>query len=302
VKSRQDRVRLILIAVENSMRAASGSKTEEPLANADLSIEHLLPQNGSTANYPYAKNANYKRSTETVEQSRERLVHTLGNLTLLTQPLNSSISNGSFVSKTAEIVEHTVLRLNKFLLGDGSPKIWDEKSIISRGQLLYEYVRSIWPIPEKHSNESNVKTVRDDKAIAEKRKLIVGAINKKFDLAIVSKSGALFESKDGKVRAVCAVSKRYDPPRSPYWYQYSPQWQEFLSGAATALFVLGCMDKNIAFAVPNAEIENVLGALYLTPQRHWHIVLEETNDGQISLVTRNGAKLLMPFIVDIEPT
>ena len=155
VKSRQQRVRTILIAVENHLRATSGTKTEEFLTNSELSIEHLLPQEATLADYPYAPKhysenvieIGYRRD-ETAEQARERLLHTLGNLTLLTQPLNSSISNGPFPDKRSEIADHSVLRLNKFLSTKSPPSLWNEKSIIFRSLELYEIVRAIWPIPK----------------------------------------------------------------------------------------------------------------------------------------------------------
>jgi hypothetical protein len=299
VKSRQDRVRLILVAIENNMRASSGNKTEEPLANTALSIEHLLPQEGDVKDYPYAQGENYKRQNESSEQARERLSHTPGNLTLLTQPLNSSISNGAFLEKRAEIVEHTVLRLNKFLGGEGAPTGWNEHLILSRGQLLFEYVRVIWPIPPR-STEDAPKAVRDNKLIAAKRKAIMDAINKQHDFVLGNKSGALFETYEGKVRAICAISKRHEPPRSPYWYQYSPQWRDFLADAAASFFVLGCMDSEIAYAIPSAVMEKILDSLYLTPQRHWHVVLEQDNAGQMALVTRNDLQIpLKPFAVNV---
>jgi hypothetical protein len=53
--------------------------------------------------------------------------------------------------KRREIVNHSVLRLNKFLAVDNAPTAWNETSIIARGEKLYEQVREMWPAPERVS-------------------------------------------------------------------------------------------------------------------------------------------------------
>jgi uncharacterized protein with ParB-like and HNH nuclease domain len=146
VKSRQERTRMVLKAIEDRLRGQSGNKVEEPLGNEHLSIEHLLPQGARVEDYPIRANGR-RGEGETPEEARERLIHTLGNLTLLTQPLNSSVSNGPFAAKKAGITRHTVLRLNSFLFGENAPSIWDELAITARGKSLYEDIKSIWPRP-----------------------------------------------------------------------------------------------------------------------------------------------------------
>ena len=41
------------------------------------------------------------------------MLHTLGNLKLLTEKLNTSVSNGPWDNKLVAIAQHSVLRLNK---------------------------------------------------------------------------------------------------------------------------------------------------------------------------------------------
>lgn len=291
VKSRQDRVRMVLIAIENHMRALSGTKTEEPLANPDLSIEHLLPQEGTLVDYPYAADAAHSRQAETSEQARERLIHTLGNLTLLTQPLNSSISNGPFLTKRTEIVKHSVLRLNKFLGGDSVSSAWDESSIISRGQQLYEYIRAIWPVPRREPQQETTRELTDNKLIDAKRDRIMRALSRREGLDLTNTSGALYRSVDDNLHVVCTVSKRYEKGRPPYWYGYSPQWHDFLLEGQRSFLVLGCMDRESAYAIPNLEINKILNDLYRTSDRHWHIVLEENEARELELLIPNGSKI-----------
>jgi hypothetical protein len=61
------------------------------------------------------------------------------------------------------------------------------------------------------------------------------------------------------------------------------------------------MDRQAAYAIPTGVIEKTVDNLYLTPDRHWHIVLEEDDAKKIALVTRNGSQIpLEPFVVGIE--
>jgi hypothetical protein len=107
----------------------------------------------------------------------------------------------------------------------------------------------------------------------------------------LSKKGALYSSVDGKWRAACTISKRYAKGRPPYWYGYSEEWRGFLSQGEKSFLVLGCLDQDSAFAIPNDEIEKMLSELYKTPERHWHIVLEESQAGALELSIPNGTRV-----------
>ena len=72
-------------------------------------------------------------------------MHSLGNLTLLTQELNSSVSNGPFVTKRPEIAKQSVRRLNTYFQ---DATTWDEAEIAKRGEKLLEHAKRIWPRPQ----------------------------------------------------------------------------------------------------------------------------------------------------------
>ncbi len=69
--------------------------------------------------------------------------HTLGNLTLVTQSYNSSLSNDSFPEKRAKLVGHG-LRLNSDYFAE-ELESWDAASIRARADWLIENVLAIWP-------------------------------------------------------------------------------------------------------------------------------------------------------------
>ena len=75
------------------------------------------------------------------------MIHTIGNLTLLTQGLNSSVSNGPFAAKRPAIAEHSTLRLNARFQDPGKSK-WNEYDIRARGEELFAEAIMIWPRAE----------------------------------------------------------------------------------------------------------------------------------------------------------
>jgi hypothetical protein len=107
----------------------------------------------------------------------------------------------------------------------------------------------------------------------------------------LNKKGALYWSADHDLCAVCTVSKRYEKGRPPYWYGYDPEWRKLLSEGKRSFLVLGCMDRDTGYAIPFGEIEKVLVDLYRTPNKHWHIVLDEDGAGSLDLLTRTEARV-----------
>jgi hypothetical protein len=71
------------------------------------------------------------------------LVHTLGNLTLVTQEWNSQLSNAAYTEKRAKLQAHGLL-LNKTYFQNG-PKHWNGEKIRERAGYLAEHVLTIWP-------------------------------------------------------------------------------------------------------------------------------------------------------------
>jgi Protein of unknown function (DUF1524) len=132
-----------LRAVELALRT---SKNESMTLPDNLTVEHLLPQNGKLVNYPYVANDLIEKS-ETEAKFRERLIHTMGNLTLLTQELNSSVSNGPFGAKSEAIRDDSDLRLNAWLRHGEKFESWSEDDIVQRGEKLFEFSKITWPYP-----------------------------------------------------------------------------------------------------------------------------------------------------------
>ena len=108
---------------------------------------------------------------------------------------------------------------------------------------------------------------------------------------ILDKKGAMCWTDDKIFRAVCTVSKRYARSAAPYWYGYSAEWRQFLSEGQKSFLVFGCVDRNTAYSIPAAELESILDNLNRTPEKHWHLVLDENETGGLDLVLRSGPRL-----------
>ncbi len=117
------------------------------------SVEHLWPQNGDLNHWPVGMyKARPEVTAEVVVQLR-RMIQSFGNLTLLTQPLNSSVGNGAWVAspespmkgKRDEILRTSTLRLNQYLRDVGDT--WDAAQIERRSKILFTQFKRAWPYP-----------------------------------------------------------------------------------------------------------------------------------------------------------
>lgn len=143
VKSRPDRAVMLLAAIDAAMRTKMNDFSSTP---AELTVEHLLPQQGSLLDYPYPPALGQIEEISS-ELRRSRTIHTIGNLTLVTQALNSSLSNGPFKDKRPKIASNSGLRLNA-LFQDQNIIAWSEIEIAARGRDMFLCAKNVWPRPE----------------------------------------------------------------------------------------------------------------------------------------------------------
>ena len=138
----------ILLRIEKNY---STSKAEKIIINENLTIEHVLPQSYKESDYPLPATSDpiEKRKTD-----RWNRLNTFGNLTLLTQALNSSVSNGPFHSYTNEkgkkiegkrqaICKQSYLKLNTYFQ-DFANAEWDDEQILERGKILFAKAKELW--------------------------------------------------------------------------------------------------------------------------------------------------------------
>jgi hypothetical protein len=145
-------------AVLEEIEIAKRSKFHETTTLApSLSVEHVMPRQWDK-NWPMADGTLPTPSemldamfSSTEDNStlgrivhRNRVKETFGNLTLLTKPLNSSVSNGPYAAKRAALQDHSLLVLNREITGQ---EHWGEYSITARGKSLFSLAREIWALP-----------------------------------------------------------------------------------------------------------------------------------------------------------
>lgn len=134
------RTQMILRALERTYRTGK----EENLPIPHLTVEHILPQTADPKVWPLPTGG----GTASPEQAtmRNTVCHSIGNLTLLTQALNSNLSNGTFRNKRPAIAEQSQLRMNVFFQRY-ERDTWFEGDIVARGMDLAERALRIWPRP-----------------------------------------------------------------------------------------------------------------------------------------------------------
>jgi hypothetical protein len=141
--------------------------------------------------------------------------------------------------------------------------------------------------------------------LASVRQRVVAAMARKTGTELLSQKRALYADTARKVRVACSVSKPYDDG-AYYWYAYHPAWDEFLEGAEIGVFVLGCVDRDIAYAIPHAFIKELLPFLNATTtedgKRYWHVIAESDSSGRMSLFVPKRAERisLSPYEVQLE--
>lgn len=145
------RTRMILEAIELSFRNSTWRERGMELAKRPLSVEHIMPRHWQTADWPLPK-PRPSRSRETAEQMRTRLIHSIGNLTLVNRRYNSRLSTAAWTRKRDLYGEDPEeLSLNTDLLRPPhapSPAVWNEEEIMRRSERLAKRVIRIWPRPK----------------------------------------------------------------------------------------------------------------------------------------------------------
>lgn len=139
----QERLRMILGAIDHRMHVEH-PRGEHPSFDYDvLQIEHILPQSWRQY-WPVDTDDETRRAL--LEQARESAVNRIGNLTLVTGPLNLPMSNGQWTDKRSALSEHSNLRLNAWVV---SSTTWDEETIEARARELAAIACRVWPRPAR---------------------------------------------------------------------------------------------------------------------------------------------------------
>ncbi|TQS91864.1 DUF262 domain-containing protein [Arthrobacter sp. TS-15] len=164
---RQWRLQVVLRAVEQQLRNQS-TKYEAVELPWGLEIEHVMPQGWRTHWDPPP------RLTPEEAAVRDRVVNTIGNLTLVTKSLNGSLSNRPWTDSDATglvdggesgkgkrtlLDAFSLLVLNKEII-QSHIDLWTEADIKERSVVLTKAITQVWPGPSMEIQEAAFEAAR----------------------------------------------------------------------------------------------------------------------------------------------
>ena len=127
------------------------SSRVEPLSFTETPhIEHLMPQSwyqhwplpdGTTLSWDESLIIDDEDDRWVLYKRRQSLIHTLGNLTLLSAALNGEQSNLPWAEKREALNQNSLLHMNRDI---ANYETWTENSIQKRGKELFERAKEIW--------------------------------------------------------------------------------------------------------------------------------------------------------------
>lgn len=127
----QKKLCLVLETINRYLSTGTGGFT---VLDSHPTIEHILPQKpGEDWQTELGNN---------LERIYQDYLHTLGNLTLVTQEWNTSLSNSSFLIKKHALANHALQINNEYF--SQQLTAWDENSILRRAEFLTENILKIW--------------------------------------------------------------------------------------------------------------------------------------------------------------
>ncbi|MCM2317758.1 MAG: DUF262 domain-containing HNH endonuclease family protein [Pseudomonas sp.] len=137
----QYRVRAVLEALDAALGNGVSAAGEQPSA---LAIEHILPQKWDE-HWPVPKALQKNpQGKQAFTEQRDRLKHTLGNLTLVAGSLGPTLSRSPWEAKKAELLRCSQPNLSREL---HDAEAWSEQEILARGQTLAVAACMLWPYP-----------------------------------------------------------------------------------------------------------------------------------------------------------
>ncbi len=274
----RQRTTLVLETINRHLSQGTGGYT---VLSGASTIEHILPQDPDE-DWLEALGAD-------VERIKREYLHTLGNLTLVTQDWNSSLSNKSFTIKRQRLAGHA-LKINTDYFSQDIPE-WDEDAICARCDWLIENVLTVWPSLGGEMAES---VATPSVASANFHGECSARIASALETALVKKSDTKFASANDAVRVTCAASKEYVRSGVPqYWYAFHPHQKSYLDEAEQGYVAFGCGSAAKVLLFPYHEFVSYLSRMGQTvkgERAYWHVVIQKV-ETQFFLVLQQGERV-----------
>jgi hypothetical protein len=229
----------------------------------DATIEHVMPQTltpewetslGPEAGRIYSE-----------------WLHTLGNLTLT--GYNPELSNKPYSDK------RSVYALSNFVLNRhfGTCETWGSTEIRNRAAKLFGTALQLWPRPPVIA--SGDAPVTEKTAPAGFHAECVRQAQGHLGVHLSKLAQTRYESGDGQVRLMCAVSGEHNETGGIpyYWFALHKTQLEFLRKATTPWICLGCGSPETTLVLGLSELQDRLELMSVTKtedRHYWHIVVQ----------------------------
>lgn len=279
----RQRTTMVLETINRHLSAGTGGYT---VLGGAATIEHILPQDPDE-DWLEALGPD-------MERVKREYLHTLGNLTLITQDWNSSLSNRSFAIKRQRLAGHA-LRINSDYFSQNISE-WNEETIRARCEWLTVRVLEIWPSLAGDDESQAVGSPPSPSVPASNFNVeCIARIGSHLGIPLLRKSGTTFASTDGAALVTCAVSKQYQRSGLPsFWYAFHRAQADFLDSATGQAFVsFGCGSANKIVLFPYAMFKPFTAKMNQTVEEkrdYCHVVLMEAGT-QMFLVLQQGEKV-----------
>ena len=132
------------LAILEALNTAMFNHLAPTLITKNLFIEHVMPQKWET-HYPLSHRS---EDGETPLERRQRLLHTIGNLSLTTDKLGIKMGADAWSVKRAALKSHDTLPINEDLLRHAGNN-WTDDDIEARGERLADLALEVWPSLER---------------------------------------------------------------------------------------------------------------------------------------------------------
>ena len=148
---RQSVQRMIFEALEDDKRGYPDGRafTMGPIVRGKATIEHIMPQKW--------RQHWFVDLSDEEQATRDWRIQQHGNLTIVTQSLNTRVSNGPWEQKREHFLRSDDVLITKdaiALAGEGG---WDERAIERRTEQLIDRILELWPVPEGHIGRVETK-------------------------------------------------------------------------------------------------------------------------------------------------
>jgi uncharacterized protein with ParB-like and HNH nuclease domain len=136
----QEELRYFFFRYEEYLSQRDGKQLDQKIwneiweLNPNNTIEHILPQDKSETCWNHFS-----------EEEHKTLLHSIGNLCLLSKSLNSEAGNKCFSEKKAIYQRAPLMLLNEIIIHNGiERKTWNKRAIEDRRNLLIKFIKERW--------------------------------------------------------------------------------------------------------------------------------------------------------------